>query len=215
MVTNINIITKVDYSVKIHLFGCKCKYYRSKIKDNKRILVSPYKKEDFNKLYFIYDSYKSLFDDLNIFSDHCLCTYHDGIYNGGVVIISENKDTLQIENSDELMGVSYKKFDDIKDKNDNSHLINHFCEYFPSLKNYYTVIGITNGTENFTFPKGKISITDNSIDECCYREFYEETKCVLTDEIIKNQRNKRKEMNLEYIPLDVIIDNFLLKIICV
>lgn len=209
----------IKYPVKIHFPGCKCKHYHDKIPDNNQILVSPYIKCHFNNKYFKYDSYESFLKDHSMFVDNCLCTYQDGIYNGGVVVVTKINDILAINNSTELSDVKFELFDIIKDKTDNSNLINNFCKLFPELSNFYTIVGKTTKTEveNYTFPKGKISLCDQNIECCCYREFHEETGCILP-QIVTNtttQTRKREMYDLKYIPMDVIIDNFLLKIIVI
>lgn len=73
--------------------------------------------------------------------------------------------------------------------------------------------------QRLTFPKGKISLCDNSIDHCCYREFYEETRCILPKYItdIKTQQKKRQINDLNYIPLDIlsVLHIFILARLCV
>jgi hypothetical protein len=215
-------VKHIKYPVKIHYPGCKCNHYNDKTTKNTQILVSPFIKADFKHKYFIYDSIMEFDKDKDRFINNCLCTHCDGIYNGGVVIITQddNNNVLNIENSDELENVRFEKLDTVKDSPDNSHLINNFCKLFPSLLSYYSIIGNTiknNDQINYTFPKGKISICDKIIDDCCYREFTEETKCDLQSDIINqdHQLLMRKNMNLKYIPLDIIIDNFLMKIIII
>ena len=208
----------VPYPVKIHLPGCKCKHYKDKIRDNNYILVSPYIKSDFKKKYFVYTCPSTFYLDKHLFIDNCLCTYCDGIYNGGVVIITKNRMSLKIDDTVELSNVRFEKLSDVAYKPDNSHLINNFHKHFPSLSNYYTIVGNTNNdTENYTFPKGKISLCDKSVEECCYREFTEETGCHLKTSIVNKeyQDKMREHYKISYIPYDVIIDNFLLKIIVI
>lgn len=209
----------VNFPVKIHFPGCKCKYYNSKIKNGDEILISPYNKCYFKERYYRYKTFEDFVNDKRMFPNNCLCTYKDGIYNGGVVIITNTPNILPISNSDELYSVRFELFANIKHEQDNSHLINNFCKLFSCLDDYYTIIGNTIGSEinNCTFPKGKISLEDANNEECCYREFAEETGCILPDCLISSetQMNKRKIYDLEFIPLDIVIDNFLLKIIII
>lgn len=209
----------VNFPVKIHFPNCKCKYYNDKIKNHDEILVSAYNKCYFRQRYYRYKTSKDFAKDKHMFPDNCLCTYQDGIYNGGVIIVTKTPKILNISNSDELYSVRFDLFSNIKYEQDNSRLINNFCKSFPSLDNYYTIVGNTCGNEinNCTFPKGKISLIDADVEACCYREFTEETNCILPQEL-KNketQINKRELNGLQYLPLDFVIDNFVLKIILI
>ena len=197
-------VKNIKYPVKIHYPGCKCNHYNDKTTNNTQILVSPYVKADFKHKYFIYDSIKEFNKDKDRFFNNCLCTHSTGIYNGGVVILSQQctNDVIEIENSDELENVRYETLDSIKSSPDNSHLINNFCKLFPSLLEWYTIVGNTvknNDTINYTFPKGKISICDNTVEDCCYREFEEETKCELSKDVIddNHQLLQRQKYNLK------------------
>lgn len=226
----------VDYPVKIHFPGCQCRHYRNKITQKSQVLVSPYKKEHFTNQFFVYDSIKRLNEDIEKFSDNCVCTYNNGKYNGGVIVISTtNLDNFCKNKSDELRDIRFIKFDNLDNCKDNSNLINKFTSYYPSLKNFYTLIGITIGSgseesktkcdnsnesesvENYTFPKGKLSFNDKSIEDCCFREFTEETgKTFVANETeLQFQINKRKQHNIAYLPHSIIINNFYLRIIVV
>lgn len=210
--------TIVNFPVKIHFPGCKCKHYSDKIKFEGEILVSAYNKCNFKQRYYKYSSMDAFIKDSYMFPDNCLCTYHDNIYNGGVVIITKTPNILAIKNSDELNSVRYELFKNIKYEPDNSRLINNFCKLFTNFEDYYTIIGETVGdVKNFTFPKGKISLCDKNVEECCYREFKEETNCILPEFLTKveTQNIKRSLYGLQYVPLDIIIDNFVLKIVII
>lgn len=209
----------INIPMKIHFPNCKCKYYNNKIKNKDEILVSAYNKCHFQQRYYRYKTLEDFDRDKYMFPDNCLCTFQDGIYNGGVIIVTKTPEILNISNSNELYSVRFDLFSNIKHEQDNSHLINIFCKSFPSLDNYYTIVGNTCGNiiSNCTFPKGKISLSDEDVDTCCYREFTEETNCILPQELIdkKTQVNKRQLNELQYLPLDFIIDNFVLKIILI
>jgi hypothetical protein len=217
--------TEISYPVKIHLPDCKCNHYRGKVRDRKKnILVSPHVKRDFNQKYYIYDSYEEFEKDIELFTNNCICTYSNGIYNGGIVLLSKNKTpNLNFSESKELINLQFAKLRDIQNIQDNSNLINKFCQLFPSFLSLYTLIGETikfvdeeNHNVNHTFPKGKISAGE-SVNECCHREFYEETNCNLDKKIISAdyQINIRKSMNLDVLPLNIIINNFYLIIILI
>ena len=213
-------VKHVYYPVKVHLPNCKCKHYNDKITRKGQVLVSPYIKADFKNRYYLYDSIEEFNMDKGMFINNCLCTHCDGIYNGGVIIITDEINKLDVSNNDELENLDFVKFKDIKYNNDNSNLINNFCKMFPTLSNWTTLIGNTiNQSDiiNYTFPKGKISTYDETSEECCYREFEEETNYQLPPDIISEEKQLqlRKQKNLKYIPLDIIIDNFLLKIIMI
>lgn len=213
-------VNHIYYPVKVHLPGCKCKHYNDKTTNSKQVLVSPYIKSDFKKKYFIYDSMDEFNLDKGLFINNCLCTHSDGIYNGGVIIITDEFKKLNVSNNDELENLEFVKFDDIKYNIDNSNLINNFCKMFPTLSDWTTLIGNTisqSNVVNYTFPKGKISTYDSTSEECCYREFEEETNCQLSSDIISEEKQLqlRVEKKLKYIPLDIIIDNFLMKIIMI
>jgi len=210
----------INYPVKIHYPGCQCRHYRNIIQDKTYILVSPYKYEDFEKLYFIYDDMNKLKNDIIKFPDNCVCTYNKGKYNGGVIVLSDKiiKDFCDNDSS-ELKDVKFVKFKDVANCQDNSHLINKFIEFFPSLLNFYTLIGVTKYEDdiNHTFPKGKLSFQDKTIEDCCFREFTEETgKKFSIDELNHDIQIKNREMiGLNYIPHRIIINNFLMRIIVV
>jgi hypothetical protein len=83
-------LNTITYSVKIHLEGCKCSYYKKKSTDNHEIIVAPYKKEEYKKRYYIYNSEDDLKKDIYLFEDHCLCTYNKkSTLNGGVILMSK------------------------------------------------------------------------------------------------------------------------------
>lgn len=213
-------VKQVTYPVKIHLPKCKCKHYNDKVTDNTQILVSPYIKEDFRNKYYIYNSMKDFELDKAMFIDNCMCTHSDGIYNGGVIIIAKDDTKLNTSDNNELEDLRFVKLSNIKDSPDNSKLINQFCKMIPSLLQWNTLIGNTisyNDDINYTFPKGKISLCDNTSEDCCYREFTEETNFTLEKNITDEnyQLEKRRERHLRFIPLDIIIDNFLMKIIMI
>lgn len=215
-------ISNVQYPVKIHLPGCKCNHYRKKSRHKTQILVSPYKKEDFKKRYYIYDSIETFNLDKHNFVDNCVCTFSDGIYNGGVVILSNTPYTkLSFNDTNELINLHFIKLKEVYNIEDSSGLINNFFKIFPSLYNMYILIGETIQYDetiptNYTLPKGKV-IMDETSEECCYREFTEETDCVISDKLKsdKYQLAIRKEKKLLSIPFDIIINRFLLKIIIV
>jgi hypothetical protein len=113
-----------------------------------------------------------------------------------------------------------EKFESIQTCDDNSHLINKFISFYPSLKQYYTLIGITQGSgkvDNYTFPKGKLSFDDKTLEDCCFREFTEETgKTFLNNETeLQIQIEKRNTHNIRFVPHSIIINNFYLRIIIV
>jgi hypothetical protein len=209
----------IDYPVKIHYPGCQCKHYKNKVNHKSYFLISPYKKEDFSKRFFIYDSIDKLQEDINQFPDNCVCTYNSGKYNGGIVIVSKTCiDNFCDENSPELRDIGFKKFETIESCEDNSHLINKFVSFYPCLKQYYTLVGITQNSgksDNYTFPKGKLSFEDTSIENCCFREFTEETgKTFINHETeLQFQNEKRKLYDLQFVPHSIIINNFFLRII--
>jgi len=215
---------QICHPMKIHFPGCKCKHYRDKISNPNHILVSPYIKRNFNEKYYVYDSIISFNKDKHIFVNNCLCTHSDGVYNGGIVLLSLSQtNNIQFSESNELTNLQFTKLEHIQHVEDNSNLINEFCKLFPSFLYLYTLIGETitfyNEEEskvNHTFPKGKISIGE-SVVECCYREFFEETNCTLDKNIInpEYQLNIRKSLNIDVLPLNIIINNFFLILIVI
>ena len=211
----------IDYPVKIHYPGCQCRHYKNKINHKSYFLVSPYKKEDFQKKFYVYDSLSKLKEDIDKYPDNCVCTYNNGKFNGGVIVISEKPiDNFCDKDSQELRDVNFVKFESIQTCDDNSHLINRFISFYPSLKQYYTLIGITQGSgkvDNYTFPKGKLSFDDKTLEDCCFREFTEETgKTFLNNETeLQIQIEKRNTHNIRFVPHSIIINNFYLRIIIV
>lgn len=224
----------VTYPVKIHFNGCSCKFYKNKVKRENEILVAPYRKEDIKKRYYCYETIEQLLRDKKLYPDNCLCTHSTGVYNGGIVLLSEScLEKYCLTESDELVEIEFKKLVDIKNLPDNSNLINVFCTLFPSIDNYYVLIGKTRDAKekNYTFPKGKINIDDsidkrnktivlrgsNPAEECCFREFEEEIGMSIKNSSSEcvNQIQIRKDMNLNFLPHRVIINNFLLKIIII
>jgi hypothetical protein len=214
-------VKSIKYPVKIHYPGCTCNHYKDKTSNPNQMLVSPYMKADFRNKFYIYNCESDFVKDKELFIDNCICTHSNGIYNGGVVVITANvPSNFKITNSDELVNVRFELLEDVKNSPDNSHLINTFCKLFSTLLNFYSVIGNTISTKqiiNYTFPKGKISICDKSSEDCCYREFTEETNYILDKTIINEQYQlkMRQKYKIKHIPFDVIIDNFLLKIIVI
>ena len=214
-------VKQILYPVKVHGPGCTCGHYSDKTTNPNQILVSPYIQAYFKNRYFIYDTYQDYLLDKDMFVNNCLCTHTPGVYNGGVIIITDNINiNMPISSNDELENLQIVKLDEIKYNTDNSRLINNFCKMFPTLLSWHTLIGNTISDDsniNYTFPKGKVSICDNSAEDCCYREFAEETNYELLPDITNEyqQKLKRREKKLKHIPLDVIIDNFLMKIIVI
>ena len=226
---------KIDYPVKIHFSNCKCSYYQKKSINNNNIIVAPYRLDEFKKRYFIYNSINDLEKDIDYFEDNCLCTsssllmwpsgtligtYNNNIYNGGVILISKyGLHNLEINDSKEMTNFTFLKIDTIFNLNDNSSLIQEFYKQiqnnFKELLDWYVLIGNTRNTKLFSFPKGKIKYGE-TIDMCCYREFEEETNYKIPDNIIssKNQLIKRENDNI-IIPLEILINNFILKIIII
>ena len=218
--TNIINNKKIDYPVKIHFSNCKCSYYQKKSINNNNIIVAPYRLDEFKKRYFIYNSINELEKDIEYFQDNCLCTYNNNIYNGGVILISKyGLHNLEINDSHEMTNFTFLKIDTIFNLNDNSSLIQEFYKQiqnnFKELLDWYVLIGNTRNTKLFSFPKGKIKYGE-TIDMCCYREFEEETNYKIPDNIIssKNQLIKRENNNI-MIPLEIVINNFILKIIII
>ena len=211
---------KIDYPVKIHFSNCKCPYYKKKSINNNNIIVAPYRFDEFKKRYYIYNSINDLEKDIDYFEDNCLCTHNNNIYNGGVILISKyGLHNLEINDSKEMTNFKFIKIDTIFNLNDNSSLIQEFYkqinEHFKELLDWYVLIGNTRNTKYFSFPKGKIKYGE-TIDMCCYREFEEETNYKIPDNIIssKNQLIKRENNNI-IVPLEILINNFILKIIII
>mgnify|MGYP003683058695 CR=1 FL=1 len=209
---------EVTYPVKIHYPNCGCKDYLTKSSKKSNFLVCPYTREHYKEPYFQYSNIENLKRNIHRFPLSSVCTYSNGKYNGGVVLISPKKiDSYCVSESDELKEINFMKFSDLIDLPDNSNLINKFIRYFPCLLNFYTLIGITRGYDsvNYTFPKGKLDFNDKSTDYCCLREFKEETGKELLEHdismIVQNQR--RNDCNMSYIPHKVYINNFCLKVI--
>ena len=211
---------KIDYPVKIHFSNCNCSYYKKKSINNNNIIVAPYRFDEFKKRYYIYNSIKDLEKDIDYFEDNCLCTYNNNIYNGGVILLSKyGLYDLEINDSKEMTNFTFVKIDTIFNLNDNSYLIQEFYkqinEHFKEFLDWYVLIGNTRNTKLFSFPKGKIKYGE-TIDMCCYREFEEETNYRIPDNILssKNQVIKRENNNV-ILPLELLINNFILKLIII
>ena len=209
----------VKHTMKIHYPRCQCRHSRNNTKYG-QVLVSPCRKEDYNKKTYLFESIIELNKYIHLFPDNCVCTYSNGKYNGGVILISENNRVNYCNNeSHELEKIMFKRFSEIKNLRDNSNLINKFCSYFPDLSNYYTLIGTTKKYEesdsiNYTFPKGKLTFKDRNTLSCCLREFREETGKILHESEInsKIQNKRREKLMLQHIPMEIIINNFCMKI---
>ena len=109
---------------------------------------------------------------------------------------------------------------------DNSKLIQGFYDFaidtIPDFLGWFVLIGKTFGSMNmqtsvnFSFPTGKIKYGETS-QEFAYREFEEETGVELDENLIsaKNQLSQRELYGLDKLPLEIIVSNFLLKIIII
>lgn len=211
----------VTYPVKIHLAGCTCPYYQKKSTSNKEIIVAPYKMEEYKKRYYIYESETQLKKDINIFEDQCLCTYNKTLsLNGGIALLSKfgNCDMKFID-SEEMINFNFYKIVTTKNLSDNSKLINEMYNYIASISSDYLewriLIGKTIDTTNFSIPKGKIKYGETS-EECAYREFREETGIGLDDELISPRKQMiQRELYDINLPLEIVINNFLIKIIII
>jgi hypothetical protein len=213
---------QISYSVKIHLAGCECPYYKKKAMNQHEIIVAPYKMEEYKKRYYIYTCETALKKDIDLFEDQCLCTYNKSKpLNGGVVLLSKfGISELKFIDSNEMVNFCFYKIIQIKTLCDNSKLIQEFYNYMtetkPDYLNWCVLVGKTIGTTNFSFPKGKIKYGETS-EECAYREFEEETGVTLDQYLIapKSQLYQRELYGLEELPLEIIVNNFLLKIIII
>jgi hypothetical protein len=216
----------IDYSVKIHYPECNCKFYKKVTKNNTDFLVAPYKTEDFIKKYYLYNNENILKNDIIKFKDNCVCTRNKKhvFFNGGIIILSKYKNNnIPISDSNEMINYEFKKILDIKNIYDNSNLINNFYKFINNsinknedyLLDWYVLIGQVKNNINYSFPKGKIKYNE-SLDECCLREFYEETNYKIPYDIYNAnyQLVKREEYKLN-IPLEIKVDNFILKIIII
>ena len=211
----------IPYAVKIHLSGCECSYYKKKAM-GQEIIVAPYKMEEYKKRYYIYTSETDLQKDIDLFEDQCLCTYNKKkTLNGGVVLMSKfGISDLKFIDSNEMVDFCFCKISEIKPLSDNSKLIQGFYSYmydaYPDFLGWYILIGKTIGTSNFSLPKGKIKYGETPT-QCAYREFEEETGVRLDDSIIsaKSQLSQRELYCLEKLPLEIVVSNFLLKIIII
>jgi hypothetical protein len=212
----------IPYSVKIHLADCQCSYYKKKSMNPQEIIVAPYKMEEYKKRYYIYTSEDHLQKDIDLFEDQCLCTYNKKTtLNGGVVLLSKfGISNLKFIDSNEMVDLCFYKISQTKNFSDNSKLIQEFYNYILyseyNLLDWYILIGKTIGSSNFSFPKGKIKYGETS-EECAYREFEEETGVKLDYSLIsaKKQLSLREVYDFEDLPLEIILGNFLLKIIII
>ncbi len=211
----------IKYPVKIHLAGCECSYYKKKSSNNNEIIVAPYKAEEYKKRYYIYENEISLKKDIKLFADQCLCTHNKCLcLNGGIVLLSKfGICEMKFIDSDEMVNFKFHKIRSINGFTDNSKLIDCFYNWInetaPELLDYMVLIGKTIGTNNFSFPKGKIKYGE-SPEECAYREFKEETGVELPQSLTlgKNQIAQRERFNIN-IPLEIKFNNFLIKIIII
>ena len=211
----------VPYSVKIHLAGCTCSYYKKKSFNNCEIIVAPYKIEEYKKRYYIYSSELDLKKDIYLFEDQCLCTYNKlKTYNGGIVLLSKfGICDLKFIDSNEMVDFYFYKISLTKLFPDNSKLIQEFYNYIVdtnfNILDWYILIGKNIGAKNFSLPKGKIKYGEIS-EECAYREFAEETGVQLDKNLVslKNQLVQREIYTIN-LPLEIIANNFLLKIIII
>jgi len=211
----------VKYPVKIHLAGCECPYYKKKSTNNNEIIVAPYKVEEYKKRYYIYENESLLKKDIELFEDHCLCTHNKSLcLNGGVVLLSKfGISDIKFIDTKEMVNFKFHKIKSINSFEDNSKLImcfyNWISETAPELLDWMVLIGKTNGTCNFSFPKGKIKYGETT-EECAYREFEEETGVKLPPILIvgKYQIVQREKFNIN-LPLEIKFNNFLIKIIII
>jgi hypothetical protein len=210
----------INYPVKIHLPDCNCSYYKKKSKNRSEIIVAPYRTEEYKKRYFIYNTIKDLEKDIQYFEDNCVCTYNPNIFNGGVILLSKyGISDFPINETNEMTNFSFLKISNIFNLKDNSALIQEFYKkiynQYAELFDWYVLIGQTRNTNYFSFPKGKIKFGE-TINMCCYREFEEETNYKIPESIIssKNQIIKRENFNI-VLPLEIIINNFILKLIII
>ena len=212
----------IPYSVKIHLAECQCSYYKKKSMNSQEIIVAPYKMQEYKKRYYIYTSEAYLQKDIDLFDDQCLCTYNKRkTLNGGVILLSKfGISNLKFIDSNEMVNLCFYKINQTKLFSDNSKLIQEFYNYIlyshDSFCDWYVLIGKTIGSSNLSFPKGKIKYGETS-EECAYREFEEESGVKLDNNLTsaKKQLAQREVYELEDLPLEIILNNFLLKIIII
>lgn len=210
----------IKYPVKIHFANCNCTYYKKKSLNKKDIIVAPYRSQEYKKKFFIYNSIKDLQKDIKYFQDNCLCTYNQDIYNGGIILLSKyGICNLTINETYEMTNFEFLKISTIKNLKDNSLLIQEFFKEinknFSQILDWYVLIGKTRNTDNFSFPKGKIKFGE-TIEMCYLREFEEETNIKLP-EIISNSNNQiisREKFDI-LVPLELVINNFILKLIII
>jgi hypothetical protein len=210
----------IKYPVKIHFANCNCSYYKKNSLNKKEIIVAPYRSKEYKKRYFIYNSISDLQKDIMFFEDNCLCTYNNNIYNGGIILLSKyGISNFIISETLEMTNFEFMKISTINSLKDNSSLIQEFFkkinDNYKEILDWYVLIGKTRNTENFSFPKGKIKFGE-TVEMCCYREFEEETNCKLPKMICnsKNQIINRENFNI-FIPLEILINNFILKLIII
>ena len=221
MLYNLIKLYKMSYYFKAHFPSCGCKFN----KRNGYMIDTIFNDTAIRNKSYHFGSFQEIEKFLSTSISYSVCIHKNtptNLLNGGVVVLTRDesvKNTIlaDFKESEEIQSIRFA---------DKSVLPIREYDNFTPIQEFLNRVDIADysmlickqrdrqGNTIYSFPKGKRKLEEDS-ETCAFREFHEETGHLLNPlHIMKCYQDQiRKRYNLERIPLEIRIHNFLFKIL--